>query len=101
MNAVSIIGLCFSGFVLLCSVFTLIITGKRNTKKDAEDDEHKLSTLSEGILKANIKLEQICTTTNQTQLDVKSMNDTSNKHSERLILLERDVAELKKNGGLS
>lgn len=97
MNVVSIIGLCFSGFVLLCSVITLVITTKRNIKKDTMEDTEKMSELSVGIMKANIKLEQICSTTTQTQADVKQMSDTISRHGERILSLEKDVEQLKKH----
>lgn len=96
MNAVSIIGLCFSGFVLLCSVLTVIFTSRRNLKRDTQEDTEKMSELSVGIMKANIKLEQICSTTSQTQTDVRQMSEVLSKHSERILSLEKDVELLKK-----
>lgn len=96
MNAVSIIGLCFSGFVLLCSVLTIIFTSRRNLKRDTQEDTEKMSELSVGIMKANIKLEQICSTTTQTQSDVRQMSEVISKHSERILSLEKDVELLKK-----
>ena len=96
MSAVSIIGLCFSGFVLLCSVLTVIFTSRRNLKRDTQEDTEKMSELSVGIMKANIKLEQICSTTSQTQSDVKNMADVISKHSERIVALEKDVELIKR-----
>lgn len=96
MNAVSIIGLCFSGFVLLCSVLTIIFTSRRNLKRDTQEDTEKMSELSVGIMKANIKLEQICSTTTQTQSDVRQMSEVISKHSERILSLEKDVELLKR-----
>ena len=96
MNAVSIIGLCFSGFVLLCSVLTVIFTSRRNLKRDTQEDTEKMSELSVGIMKANIKLEQICSTTTQTQSDVRQMSEVISKHGERILSLEKDVELLKK-----
>lgn len=97
MNAVSIIGLCFSGFVLLCSVLTIIFTSRRNLKRDTQEDTEKMSELSVGIMKANIKLEQICSTTTQTQSDVRQMSEVISKHSERILSLEKDVELLKRH----
>lgn len=96
MNAVSIIGLCFSGFVLLCSVLTIIFTSRRNLKRDTQEDTEKMSELTVGIMKANIKLEQICSTTTQTQSDVRQMSEVISKHGERILSLEKDVELLKK-----
>lgn len=96
MNAVSIIGLCFSGFVLLCSVLTIIFTSRRNLKRDTQEDTEKMSELSVGIMKANIKLEQICSTTTQTQSDVRQMSEVISKHAERILSLEKDVELLKR-----
>lgn len=96
MSAASIIGLCFSGFVLLCSVLTVIFTNRRNLKKDTQEDTEKMSELSVGIMKANIKLEQICSTTTQTQSDVRQMSEVISKHGERILSLEKDVELLKR-----
>ena len=96
MNAVNIIGLCFSGFVLLCSVLTVIFTSRRNLKKDTQEDTEKMSELTVGIMKANIKLEQICSTTTQTQSDVRQMSEVISKHAERILSLEKDVELLKR-----
>ena len=96
MSAVSIIGLCFSGFVLLCSVLTVIFTSRRNLKRDTQEDTDKMSELSVGIMKANIKLEQICSTTTQTQSDVRQMSEVISKHGERILSLEKDVELIKR-----
>lgn len=97
MNAATIIGLVFSGVMLICSVITLVVSNARAAKKNTIEDAQKLATLSEGILKANIKLETICSTTTATQADVKQMSDIIQRHGERLVSLEKDVEVLKKN----
>lgn len=95
MNTISIIGLIFSGVMLLISLLNLVISNIRNLKKDTEKDGQERAFLREGILKANVKLEQICSTTTATQSEVKDINRILQTHGERIIVLEKDVEILK------
>jgi len=95
VNTISIIGLIFSGVMLLISLLNLVISNIRNLKKDTEKDGQERAFLREGILKANVKLEQICSTTTATQSEVKDINRILQTHGERIIVLEKDVEILK------
>ena len=106
MNAVSIIGLIFSGVMLMLSLANLAISRLRDTKKDTEEEERELATLREGILKANFKLDQVCATTNETRTDIKALNVSIGEMDKRLTVVERDlktafirIDELKARGG--
>lgn len=91
MNAISIIGLVFSGVMLLISVVNLIISRIRDLKKDTSEDEHEMASLREGIFKANMKLDQVCATTTETRADIKAMDKKLVEHGEKIAVLTRDL----------
>lgn len=91
MNPVSIISLIFSGVMLVVSVVTFIVANARNYKGDTKEHEAELNTLREGIFKANMKLDQVCATTNDIKTDIKSMNKTLNEHGEQIAVIKRDL----------
>ena len=91
MNAVSIISLSFSGVMLLISLINLFNAQARNSKKDTEEDQKELYSLREGIFKANLKLEQICATTNETRADIKAMDQKLIEHGEKIAVITRDL----------
>lgn len=91
MNAVSIISLSFSGVMLLVSLINFFIARKDGIKKNTEEDERELSSLREGIFKANMKLDQVCATTNETRSDIKAMDQKLVEHGEKIAVLTRDL----------
>ena len=91
MNAVSIISLSFSGVMLIVSMINFFIARKQDTKKEATEDERELATLREGIFKANMKLDQVCATTNETRSDIKAMDQKLVEHGEKIAVLTRDL----------
>lgn len=91
MNAVSIIGLCFSGIMMAVGVTTFVLSRKRDIKKDTVEEEHELSSLREGILKANMKLDTVCATTNETRADIKALNTGLGALDKRVSVMERDL----------
>lgn len=91
MNAISIISLSFSGVMLVISIINFFLARKSDIKKDTTEDERELSALREGIFKANMKLDQVCATTNETRTDIKSLNNSINEIDKRVIVVERDL----------
>ena len=91
MNAVSIIGLVFSGVMLLISAVTFAITNIRQSKTTVKEHEKELAELQSGIFKANMKLDQVCVTTNETRADIKAMNKTLAEHGEEIAVIKRDL----------
>lgn len=93
MNAVSIIGLCISGVVLLLTIVRDIIARLRETKKDTAEDVNETYSLREGILKANIKLDTVCSTTQETRTDIKAMNKQLTDIDKRLTIAETNIKD--------
>lgn len=75
---------------ILVSVSSLLIataTFLTNRKKDIQQD-------SQGVLKANMKLDQICATTNETRSDIKAINNQIQALTERQIKTEAEIRSI-------
>lgn len=60
----------------------------RNLNKDKSGE---LSGIHEGILRLNMKTDQICVTTTETRQDVKNLNQSVVDIDKRVTILERDL----------
>ena len=76
-------------FVL--AIITLARNGRKDRKSDYVEEAKKIDTIKESLIKANVKLDTLCTTLNDTRNDLGKMNDNFNEVSERVSLLERDM----------
>lgn len=91
MNAINIISLSFSGVMLVLSMINFFLARKSDIKKDTAEDERELASLREGIFKANMKLDQVCATTNETRSDIKAMDQKLVEHGEKIAVITRDL----------
>jgi peptidoglycan hydrolase CwlO-like protein len=85
------IAFIFSLVSTLGVIINLFLTIKRDNKADQKDDY----SLKEGIIKANMKLDQVCTTNNSILLEMDKLNDKVNSmalkqenHETRISILE-------------
>lgn len=77
--------------ISLAMLIVNLIMLTRNGKKDIREDEAKIDAIRESILKANMKLDQVCATTNETRSDIKSMQNNINKLNTELEVVKRDL----------
>lgn len=81
--------------ISLISLIILIITFFRNGRKDQKEDikqeDTKFTDIGKSLLKANLKLDQLCATTSETRTDIKSLNKDLNSLSGRVTVVERDL----------
>lgn len=92
----------FSLIAMIGLIINLFLTIKRDSKKgnkeDIEDKEKRLMqehTTSEGIMKANLKLDQLCITTSGINSQLEKLNERVNeiaikqeRHEIRIKMLE-------------
>lgn len=87
--------------ISLISLVILIITFFRNGRKDQKEDikqeDTKFTDIEKSLLKANLKLDQLCATTSETRTDIKSLNKDLNSLGERVTAVERDLKTAFKN----
>lgn len=87
-----ILALVISGVMLLLSVVTFIINSVRTSKKDVVNSESRLNDINQSLLKANLKLDQVCTIISDMRTDVKAMQNKQMEHTEQIARLEQSVA---------
>ena len=73
------------------SLLLCYLTFMRNGKKDSITEEHRFDGLKESMLKANMKLDQVCATTNETRTDIKTLTKDMQSLDVRISVVERDL----------
>lgn len=91
MNAVSIIPMIISGVSLLFVILTFARNGSKDSRDNARNEDAKFEGIKESLLKVNLKLDQVCTTTNETRTDVKSLSKDMSDLDRRVTIIERDL----------
>jgi len=76
---------------LLFAIFTYVRNGKKDFKEETKEDEAKFDDIGKSLLKANMKLDQVCATTNETRTDIKSMNKDLIAMDRRLTIVEQNM----------
>lgn len=80
-----------SGVSLLFVILTFARTWKKDGKAEDADENARFASISEGLIKANMKLDQMCVTTTDLRTDIKGMSNDMKGYAERLIAVERDL----------
>lgn len=60
-------------------------------KKEAVDATAQLEEIRTGLIKVNMKLDQVCATTNETRSDIKAMNNQIQELDKELSIVKRDL----------
>lgn len=82
----------FISFVgLLIAILSFVNTKKKDDRTDIQESMNAMNGMKESLLKCNMKLDQICATTNETRSDIKSMDKSIQGIDKRTTILERDV----------
>jgi len=80
----------FAVVAVVGTIYNIVTSSKKNTKAEAE-----------GIIKANLKLDELCQTTRETRLDIRTLEtkidqikEKQMEHELRLSNVEKKVEEL-------
>lgn len=84
MNIVPIISVCIAGIAVGVSIISFF-TGRKDKSSD------KLTSMETSLIKLNIKLDQLCNTTNETRTDIKAMDSKLVQMDKEVELLKLDV----------
>lgn len=76
-----------SAVALLFAILTFI----RNGTKDKVAEAHSMESIKEGLLKANLKLDQVCTVQTEIRNDVKGLDSQLREMDKRITVVERDL----------
>lgn len=80
-----------SGVSLLFVILTYVRNGNKDKKMETKEDEVLMHGIKESLLKVNMKLDQVCSTTNETRTDIKSLNKDMQNLDVKVAILERDL----------
>jgi peptidoglycan hydrolase CwlO-like protein len=76
---------------LIILIITFFKNGNKEQKEDTKQEDTKFTDIEKSLLKANLKLDQLCATTSETRTDIKSLNKDLNSLSGRVTVVERDL----------
>lgn len=99
MNYWNLVPWSISFVCLIIAVLTYLWNTNKDKKSDIKQEDMTINGLKEGILKANMKLDQVCATTNETRTDIKSLSYNLSEIDKRLCVVENEVKDLKKKVG--
>ena len=91
MNAWNLIPWSISIIALVITIVTFVINRKKDLKSEQKDESSQFEGIREGLIKANIKLDQVCAVTNETRTDIKALNKDIVELDKRMSVIERDV----------
>lgn len=75
----------------IISALALLVAYLSYTHNTDKDDKTERDALHEGILKANLKLDQVCVTTTDIKSDIKTLDKRINEFDKELAVVKRDV----------
>ena len=80
-----------SALSLLVAVLSFAHNANKDKKAELTEETLKFDDLKESLIKANMKLDQVCATTNETRTDIKSLNNSLTELDKRVCVVERDL----------
>lgn len=91
MNWFNLIPWFISAMSLLFVILTYVRNGNKDKKNEIREEDLAMNGIKESLLKVNMKLDQVCSTTNETRTDIKSLNKDMKDIDVRLVIVERDL----------
>lgn len=76
--------------LLLC-VMTYIRNGQKDAQENIKEDDLKINSIRESLVKVNTKLDQVNLTTTETRTDIKALNKDIKEIDKRIVSLEGDM----------
>ena len=99
MNYWNLVPWTISLICLIIAVLTYLWNTNKDKKSEIKEEDLTINGLEKGILKANMKLDQVCATTNETRSDIKALSFNLSEIDKRLCIVENEVKDLKKKVG--
>lgn len=85
------IPLSISAISLLFVILTFVRTGTKDKLSAQKYETSQLELIKEGLLKANLKLDQVCAVQNEIRNDVKNLDSQLREMDRRVTVVERDL----------
>lgn len=80
-----------SAISLLFVILTFVRTGTKDKLSAQKYETSQLELIKEGLLKANLKLDQVCAVQNEIRNDVKNLDSQLREMDRRVTVVERDL----------
>lgn len=91
MSYINLIPWGISAISLFVAILTFNRNGKKDDREEIQKEESKFDNIRESLIKANVKLDTVCNTTNETRLDIKTMNKELIELGNRVTKLETNM----------
>ena len=91
MNWLNVIPWGISALSLLFVILTYVRNGNKDKRIETKEDDIVMNGIRESLLKVNMKLDQVCSTTNETRTDIKSLNKDLQNLAVRVAVVEKDL----------
>ena len=91
MEWTTVISLIISATMMIIAIVTLSRNGKKDLKHETVEEVQQMQSIKESLIKVNMKLDQLCTTTAETRTDIKAMNEYINTVEKRVAVLEENM----------
>ena len=91
MNWFNVIPWSISALSLLFVILTYVRNGNKDKRNETKEEDLLMNGINQSLLKVNMKLDQVCSTTNETRTDIKSLNKDMKDIDVRLVIVERDL----------
>lgn len=91
MDYTNLIPWTISLISLIIVILTYVRNGNKDRRTEINEDNLVMNGIKESLLKVNMKLDQVCATTNETRSDIKSLNKDMTEIDRRVSMMERDI----------
>lgn len=91
MDYADIIPWTISVISLLFVILTFVRNGTKDKKNEIKEENQMMNSIRENLLKVNLKLDQVCVTTNETRSDIKLMNTKIQNLDKEIEVIKRDL----------
>ena len=91
MEWTSVISIVISATMMIIAIITLSRNGRKDRRNEYVEETQQMQSIEKSLIKVNMKLDQLCTTTTETRSDIKAMNEYINSVEKRVSVLEENI----------
>lgn len=91
MEWTTVISIVISATMMIIAIITLSRNGRKERKSEYVEETQQMQSIEKSLIKVNMKLDQLCTTTTETRSDIKAMNEYINSVEKRVSVLEENI----------
>lgn len=77
--------------MLIFSVMTYARNGSNDKKVEMMEENDRDKAIQQSLIKMDVKIDQLCSTTNETRSDIKAMNSKVSDLDKEVAIVKRDI----------